>query len=110
MKKVASGSTTLDELERYRAKMKQLADRNAQARAPPLPARSIAVQELKRNVYSNYKHYIDTSKEISKIETEIFDIGTTLGEQTEVLARVARIFGQGTHSHTQRCQPMTCCD
>ena len=53
MKGVAAGCTSLDELDKYRGKMKQLGDKNA--------------AELKKNVYSNYKYYIDTSKEISNI-------------------------------------------
>ena len=50
---ISSGTTSLEDLDKYRDRMKKLADHNA--------------HELKKNVYSNYKYYIDTSKEIANI-------------------------------------------
>ena len=53
MRAISSGTTSLEDLDKYRDRMKKLADHNA--------------HELKKNVYSNYKDYIDTSKEIANI-------------------------------------------
>ncbi|KAF7992534.1 hypothetical protein HCN44_004878 [Aphidius gifuensis] len=60
-----------DELRKQRAKIQGLAD-------------TTSVQ-LKKNVYQNYMQFIETAKEISHLESEMYQLSQLLGEQRSLL-------------------------
>lgn len=60
-----------DELRQQRASIQELAD--------------LTSAQLKRNVYQNYMLFIDTAKEISHLESEMYQLSQLLSEQRSLL-------------------------
>lgn len=64
-----------DELRKQRAKIQELADTTS--------------AQLKKNVYQNYMQFIETAKEISHLESEMYQLSQLLGEQRSLLNTLA---------------------
>lgn len=60
-----------DELRKQRARIQELADNTSAL--------------LKRNVYQNYMQFIETAKEISHLESEMYQLSQLLSEQRSLL-------------------------
>ncbi|XP_015601333.1 exocyst complex component 8 [Cephus cinctus] len=60
-----------DELRLQRAKIQELSDKTS--------------AQLKRNVYQNYMQFIETAKEISHLESEMYQLSQLLSEQRSLL-------------------------
>lgn len=63
-------SDTRENLETTRQKIQAVAEETA--------------HELKMNVYKNYQQFINTSKDVSQLETEMHKINHTLYEQEQL--------------------------
>ncbi|KAI4497387.1 hypothetical protein M0802_007398 [Mischocyttarus mexicanus] len=61
-----------DELRQQRAKIQELANNTSAS--------------LKRNVYQNYMQFIETAKEISHLESEMYQLSQLLSEQRSLLS------------------------
>lgn len=61
-----------DELRKQRARIQELADSTS--------------AQLKRNVYQNYMQFIETAKEISHLESEMYQLSQLLSEQRTLLS------------------------
>ncbi|CAK9816016.1 Exocyst complex component 8 [Anthophora plagiata] len=61
-----------DELRQQRAKIQELANNTS--------------AQLKRNVYQNYMQFIETAKEISHLESEMYQLSQLLSEQRSLLS------------------------
>lgn len=70
VREVAKDYDTPREWSQHRKRIQGLADRTA--------------QQLKQNVYTNYVLFIDSSKEISALEAEMFQLGHYLHEQQDL--------------------------
>lgn len=46
--------------------------------------------QLKRNVYQNYKQFIDTAKEISFLESEMYQLSHMITEQRNILTNLGQ--------------------
>ncbi|CAL7942764.1 unnamed protein product [Xylocopa violacea] len=72
VKELSAQCVGADELRQQRAKIQELAnDTSAQ---------------LKRNVYQNYMQFIETAKEISHLESEMYQLSQLLSEQRSLLS------------------------
>ena len=72
VKDVAGSYDSAQEWNQHKKRVQNLADRTA--------------QQLKQNVFKNYVPFIDSSKEISSLESEMYQLSHSLHEQT-VLTR-----------------------
>ncbi|XP_034946128.1 exocyst complex component 8 [Chelonus insularis] len=72
VKELSSQCIGADELHKQRAKIQELADNTS--------------AQLKRNVYQNYMQFIETAKEISHLESEMYQLSQLLSEQRSLLS------------------------
>lgn len=70
IREVAKAYDTPREWAQHKKKIQSMADRTA--------------QQLKQNVYTNYVLFIDSSKEISSLEVEMYTLGRYLHEQQDL--------------------------
>lgn len=70
-----------DELRQQRSKIQVLADKTS--------------AQLKKNVYQNYMQFIETAKEISHLESEMYQLSQLLGEQRSLLGTLGAIGATG---------------
>ena len=68
VKDIAQSYDTAQEWNQHKRRVQALADRTA--------------QQLKQNVFKNYVPFIDSSKEISSLEAEMYQLGHSLHEQS----------------------------
>lgn len=52
--------------------------------------------QLKRNVYQNYMQFIETAKEISHLESEMYQLSQLLSEQRSLLSTLSSSRASGT--------------
>lgn len=71
MKELSAQCIGADELRQQRAKIQELANNTS--------------AQLKRNVYQNYMQFIETAKEISHLESEMYQLSQLLSEQRSLL-------------------------
>lgn len=64
------------DLQEHRQKIQNLADETA--------------QNLKKNVYKNYRQFIETAKEISYLESEMYQLSHILTEQTSIMESITQ--------------------
>ncbi|KAM8847130.1 exocyst complex component 8 [Synchiropus picturatus] len=64
------------DLQEHRQKIQNLADETA--------------QNLKKNVYKNYRQFIETAKEISYLESEMYQLSHILTEQKSIMESVTQ--------------------
>lgn len=72
MKELSAQCVGADELRQQRAKIQELANNTS--------------AQLKRNVYQNYMQFIETAKEISHLESEMYQLSQLLSEQRSLLS------------------------
>lgn len=72
MKELSAQCVGADELRHQRAKIQELANNTS--------------AQLKRNVYQNYMQFIETAKEISHLESEMYQLSQLLSEQRTLLS------------------------
>ncbi|XP_011305129.1 exocyst complex component 8 isoform X2 [Fopius arisanus] len=72
VKELSAQCVGADELRKQRARIQELADDTS--------------AQLKRNVYQNYMQFIETAKEISHLESEMYQLSQLLGEQRSLLS------------------------
>lgn len=72
MKELSAQCVGADELRQQRAKIQELANSTS--------------AQLKRNVYQNYMQFIETAKEISHLESEMYQLSQLLSEQRSLLS------------------------
>lgn len=77
IKDVAFKYDSSEELHRHKKQIQGIADRTA--------------QKLKTNVYNNYALFIDTSREISSLEAEMYQLSHMLNEHQVLTASIQRI-------------------
>ena len=77
IKDVAFKYDSSDELHRHKRQIQGVADRTA--------------QKLKHNVYNNYALFIDTSREISSLEAEMYQLSHMLHEHQVLTASIQRL-------------------
>ncbi|XP_034184652.1 exocyst complex component Exo84 [Osmia lignaria lignaria] len=71
VKELSAQCVGADELRQQRAKIQELANNTS--------------AQLKRNVYQNYMQFIETAKEISHLESEMYQLSQLLSEQRSLL-------------------------
>ncbi|XP_015520752.2 exocyst complex component 8 isoform X1 [Neodiprion lecontei] len=81
VKELSSQCVGVDELRQQRAKIQILADSTS--------------AQLKKNVYQNYMQFIETAKEISHLESEMYQLSQLLGEQRSLLGTLGAIGATG---------------
>lgn len=64
------------DLQEHRQKIQTLADETA--------------QNLKKNVYKNYRQFIETAKEISYLESEMYQLSHILTEQKSIMESITQ--------------------
>lgn len=64
------------DLQEHRQKIQNLADETA--------------QNLKKNVYKNYRQFIETAKEISYLESEMYQLSHILTEQKSIMESITQ--------------------
>ncbi|XP_018404008.1 PREDICTED: exocyst complex component 8 isoform X2 [Cyphomyrmex costatus] len=72
VKELSAQCIGADELRQQRAKIQELANNTS--------------AQLKRNVYQNYMQFIETAKEISHLESEMYQLSQLLSEQRALLS------------------------
>ncbi|XP_043524089.1 exocyst complex component 8 [Frieseomelitta varia] len=72
VKELGAQCVGADELRQQRAKIQELANNTS--------------AQLKRNVYQNYMQFIETAKEISHLESEMYQLSQLLSEQRSLLS------------------------
>lgn len=72
VKELSAQCVGADELRQQRAKIQELANGTS--------------AQLKRNVYQNYMQFIETAKEISHLESEMYQLSQLLSEQRALLS------------------------
>ncbi|XP_076276534.1 exocyst complex component Exo84 [Lasioglossum baleicum] len=72
VKELSAQCVGADELRHQRAKIQELANNTS--------------AQLKRNVYQNYMQFIETAKEISHLESEMYQLSQLLSEQRSLLS------------------------
>lgn len=72
MKELSAQCVGADDLRQQRAKIQELANNTS--------------AQLKRNVYQNYMQFIETAKEISHLESEMYQLSQLLSEQRALLS------------------------
>ncbi|XP_003486779.1 exocyst complex component 8 [Bombus impatiens] len=72
VKELSAQCVGADELRQQRAKIQDLANNTS--------------AQLKRNVYQNYMQFIETAKEISHLESEMYQLSQLLSEQRSLLS------------------------
>ncbi|XP_032676517.1 exocyst complex component 8 [Odontomachus brunneus] len=72
VKELSAQCVGADELRQQRAKIQELANSTS--------------AQLKRNVYQNYMQFIETAKEISHLESEMYQLSQLLSEQRALLS------------------------
>ncbi|KAH0953533.1 hypothetical protein HN011_010637 [Eciton burchellii] len=72
VKELSAQCVGADELRQQRAKIQELANNTS--------------AQLKRNVYQNYMQFIETAKEISHLESEMYQLSQLLSEQRALLS------------------------
>ncbi|KAK9295218.1 hypothetical protein QLX08_010370 [Tetragonisca angustula] len=72
VKELGAQCVGADELRQQRAKIQELANNTS--------------AQLKRNVYQNYTQFIETAKEISHLESEMYQLSQLLSEQRSLLS------------------------
>lgn len=72
MKELGAQCVGADELRQQRSKIQELANNTS--------------AQLKRNVYQNYMQFIETAKEISHLESEMYQLSQLLSEQRSLLS------------------------
>lgn len=89
MKELGAQCVGADELRQQRAKIQELANNTS--------------AQLKRNVYQNYTQFIETAKEISHLESEMYQLSQLLSEQRSLLSTLgsARTTGGVTFGESQ---------
>ncbi|KAG7212106.1 hypothetical protein KM043_012455 [Ampulex compressa] len=75
VKELSAQCVGADELRQQRAKIQELANNTS--------------AQLKRNVYQNYMQFIETAKEISHLESEMYQLSQLLSEQRSLLSTLA---------------------
>ena len=71
VKELSAQCVGADELRQQRSKIQELANNTS--------------AQLKRNVYQNYMQFIETAKEISHLESEMYQLSQLLSEQRSLL-------------------------
>lgn len=82
IKDVAFHYDSSGELQRHKKQIQAIADRTA--------------QKLKHNVYNNYALFIDTSREISSLEAEMYQLSHLLNEHQVLTASIQRVTTEGS--------------
>ncbi|XP_033223008.1 exocyst complex component 8 [Belonocnema kinseyi] len=77
VKELSAQCVGADELRKQRARIQELADSTS--------------AQLKRNVYQNYMQFIETAKEISHLESEMYQLSQFLSEQRTLLNALGTI-------------------
>lgn len=72
VKELGAQCVGADELRQQRSKIQELANNTS--------------AQLKRNVYQNYMQFIETAKEISHLESEMYQLSQLLSEQRSLLS------------------------
>ncbi|XP_029051234.1 exocyst complex component 8 [Osmia bicornis bicornis] len=72
VKELSAQCVGADELRQQRSKIQELANNTS--------------AQLKRNVYQNYMQFIETAKEISHLESEMYQLSQLLSEQRSLLS------------------------
>jgi len=72
VKELSAQCVGADELRQQRGKIQELANNTS--------------AQLKRNVYQNYMQFIETAKEISHLESEMYQLSQLLSEQRALLS------------------------
>ncbi|XP_020280236.1 exocyst complex component 8 [Pseudomyrmex gracilis] len=72
VKELSAQCVGADDLRQQRAKIQELANNTS--------------AQLKRNVYQNYMQFIETAKEISHLESEMYQLSQLLSEQRALLS------------------------
>ena len=55
-------------------------------------------RQLKSKVFTNYKHFIDTAKEIKRLDSETKNIGDILSDQSQTLSALNKALAQVSNS------------
>lgn len=77
IKEVANNYDSSEELAKHKKKIQSVAEKTA--------------QKLKQNVYQNYSLFIDTSREISALETEMYQLSHFLNEHQGLTSAIQSI-------------------
>ena len=76
------------DLQEHRQKIQNLADETA--------------QNLKKNVYKNYRQFIETAKEISYLESEMYQLSHILTEQKSLMESITAALLSADKEQTSR--------
>ena len=92
LKQVAFNFDSADELEKHKKEIQLVADRTA--------------HKLKQNVYQNYSLFIDTSREISSLEAEMYQLSHLLNDH-QVLTKGIQNYENTVISHNNDSKNIT---
>uniref|UniRef100_A0AAV2K9R5 Exocyst component Exo84 C-terminal domain-containing protein n=1 Tax=Knipowitschia caucasica TaxID=637954 RepID=A0AAV2K9R5_KNICA len=76
------------DLQEHRQKIQNLADETA--------------QNLKKNVYKNYRQFIETAKEISYLESEMYQLSHILTEQKSIMESITQALMSADKDETSK--------
>nr|XP_003701134.1 PREDICTED: exocyst complex component 8 [Megachile rotundata] len=99
VKELSAQCVGADELRQQRAKIQELANNTS--------------AQLKRNVYQNYMQFIETAKEISHLESEMYQLSQLLSEQRSLLTALGStrttgvIFEESSESQLENLNDFT---
>ncbi|XP_003701134.2 exocyst complex component Exo84 [Megachile rotundata] len=99
VKELSAQCVGADELRQQRAKIQELANNTS--------------AQLKRNVYQNYMQFIETAKEISHLESEMYQLSQLLSEQRSLLTTLGStrttgvIFEESSESQLENLNDFT---
>eukprot|EP00050_Salpingoeca_kvevrii_P010973 m.11828 g.11828 ORF g.11828 m.11828 type:complete len:658 (+) comp3180_c0_seq2:108-2081(+) len=93
IRSLSTANVTLVQLQDYKARMEAMAERN--------------YVDLKASVFRNYTRYIETSKEISKLEAEMYDLGNQLAEHNSVVQGMRELAATGLAPGMERVEETT---
>ena len=58
--------------------------------------------KLKKQVYLNYKQFIEAAREISQLESEMFKINHILTEQKTIMDNITKLFSEETFQEAEK--------
>ena len=58
--------------------------------------------KLKKQVYLNYKQFIEAAREISQLESEMFKINHILTEQKGIMDNITKLFSEETFQEAEK--------
>ena len=59
-------------------------------------------KKLKKQVFLNYKQFIEAAREISQLESEMFKINHILTEQKQIMDNITKLFSEETFHEAEK--------